>query len=108
MGNSLPQTSYLNYHQNWNWLMAVVEKIESLNIRNNNYDFLKVKFLGDHVEIFCFATYRGTSFYWKKWYSLSGTFNSHVNQTDTKIEAVWLAVVEFIKWYNKNKENEKV
>ena len=24
---------------------------------------------------------------------------------ETKIEAVWLAVVEFIKWYNSNKDN---
>lgn len=23
-----------------------------------------------------------------------------------RIQAVWLAVVEFIKWYNKQKENE--
>lgn len=90
------------YHSSWDWLMKVVEKIENIDIRNNGYDFPKVKFQGDHVEIFAYATYRGTSFYWKKWYSLTGTFNNHVHQVDTKIEAVWLAVVEFLKWYKNN------
>lgn len=90
------------FHSSWDWLMSVVEQIENINIRYNGYDFPKVKFQGDHVEIFAYATYRGTSFYWKKWYSLTGTFNNHVHQVDTKIEAVWLAVVEFLKWYKNN------
>jgi hypothetical protein len=88
------------FHSSWDWLMPVVEKIENIDIRNNGYDFPKVKLMGDHCEIFTFATYRGTSFYWKKYYSITGTFHNHPNQCESKIEAVYKAVVEFIKWYN--------
>jgi len=88
----------------FNWLMPVIEKIEDIDIRNNGYDFPKVKFLGDNVEIFAYATYRGTAYYWKKWYTIGGKWVCHTNQATTKIEAAWLAVVEFIRWYNPQKQ----
>jgi hypothetical protein len=96
----------MRYHMSWDWLMPVVEKIENIDIRNNGYDFPKVKFLGDCVEIFAYATYRGKTIYWKNWHSINGTNHPHVNQTDSKLKAVYIAVVEFIKWYNKNKNND--
>ena len=94
----------LKYHCAWNWLMPVINKIESLDLRKNGYDFSKVKFMGDYVEIFCYANYRGTSYYWKYWMDIAGTFHKHPNQCESKILAAFSAVVEFIKWYNKNKE----
>lgn len=92
--------SGLLYNTSWDWLMTVVEKIESLDLRKNGYDFPKVK-IGNGVEIFCYSTYRGTCYEFKQWYSINGTFHNHKHQCNTKIEATYKAVVEFIKWYNK-------
>ena len=68
----------LLYHKDWNWLMEVVEKIEDLNYsieinkqEENDYQCLVVK-----KDI------------------LIQEFSS------TKIQAVYNACVEFIKWYN--------
>ena len=79
----------LKYHEDWNWLMVVVEKIESLeifdrmgrfNINTKNFDENYTSFITDKDEDFIQC------------------------EGDTKIEAVYNAVVEFIKWYNnKNK-----
>jgi hypothetical protein len=69
-----------NYHSDWNWLMEVVDKIESmdfvLNIRQG------------HVSI---VNNSGkTPFY---------TGSDIVEES--KIESVYNTCVEFIKWYNK-------
>ena len=75
----------LKYHEDWNWLMVVVEKIESLeifdrmgrfNINTKNFDENYTSFITDKDEDFIQC------------------------EGDTKIEAVYNAVVEFIKWYN--------
>lgn len=87
--------SFLNYEKSWNALMPVVEKIENL----------KVTVWGDEIKYFEFTI--------KNKYCL---IMGHTNirqpgiyyQTpygfvpDSKIHAVWLAVVEFIKWFNDN------
>lgn len=90
---SLPDLSFddfvenSRYHIEWDWLMPVVEKIESLGYLTSIYaldidgnkrrhDVLLNDFSGDQI---------------KKCYGYS--YNS-------KIEAVYKAVVEFIKWYN--------
>lgn len=72
----------LKYHEDWNWLMKVVEKIESL-------DFI-FEILSTRVDI---ADYRVIAF--KK------RFEPIIKET--KIEAVYNACVEFIKWYNEQK-----
>ena len=69
----------LKFHKDWNWLMEVVERIESmdfvLNIRQG------------HVSI---VNNSGkTPFY---------TGSDLVEES--KIEAVYNACIEFIKWYN--------
>lgn len=71
----------LNYHEKWEMLMPVVEKIES-------YGYPVFIFPKSMVAI-----------------NKNGTISSeHVARVDNyklpKIEAVWLAVVEFVKWYN--------
>ena len=75
----------LKYHEDWNWLMEVVEKIESLeifdrmgrfNINTKNFDENYTSFITDKDEDFIQC------------------------EGETKIEAVYSAVVEFIKWYN--------
>ena len=83
-----PKTNYdvdindLKYHSDWNWLMEVVEKIESegFSIEMNRQEE------GDYQ---CLIT-KGNDIKFQ-------TFSS------MKIEAVYNACVEFIKWYNEQK-----
>ena len=82
--------SHLNYHKEWGWLMPVIEKIEnglkwkySVDVGNNLYAINENKYccvLHDAGNATCLEV-----------------------ESASKIEAVWLAVVEFINWYNKNK-----
>ena len=72
------EISSLKYHEDWNWLIEVVEKIESLN-----YVF--------EIKI--------------TWCRIKQIENGNVivlrwEEDKTKIEAVYNVCVEFIKWYN--------
>ncbi len=73
---------YSKYDSDWNWLMKVVEKIENYN------EFTDVLFAPRGCAIDCYIE-NGFSF---------------SNDCDTKIEAVYNACVEFIKWYNLTKK----
>lgn len=65
------------FHSDWNWLMEVVEKIEGL---------------GNHG----FTIYRKTT-------NINGLPIELANtRKSTKIQAVYNACVEFIKWYNEH------
>lgn len=68
------------YYQSWDWLMPVVEKIE----KSGHYG-MEVSIIDKQCEI-------GTMGYQ---YSCIA-----FGKGDTKIESVWLACTEFIKWYN--------
>ena len=72
----------LKFHSDWNWLMEVVEKIESLSKENETYSFSITK-------ISVRVLYKGSRIV-------------DLPIDTTKIQAVYLACVEFIKWYNKN------
>jgi hypothetical protein len=70
----------LKFHSDWNWLMEVVEKIEE--IEGNRF---KVEIYNNVCRIYDHQEY-----------------DDVIDITDeTKIEAVYNACVEFIKWYNK-------
>src|SRR5690606_37574273 len=76
-------TNHLDYFRtSWDWLMPVVEKIESLGytveIASSDYQIRKT---GD-TEAFIF----------------------HYGPDRPKIKAVYEAVVEFIKWYNQQEQ----
>ena len=71
----------LPFHNDWNWLMEVVEKIESLEYKVDISKWENSQYCGIYLN-------------GKK---ISG------NETNTKIEAVYNACLEFIKWYNENK-----
>ena len=83
--NKDPWTAPLKFHSSWDWLMPVVEKIESLEI-NKLYTVVDI------------AIYQ-CSIYHKKLKEVK-----FFNFKDSKIEAVYQTVVEFIEWYNKNKQ----
>ena len=79
----------LKYHKDWNWLMSVVEKIENLQ-DENNCAIYNVQIEQSFTEI----------------------IDNHTSETimydiyaDSKIEAVYNIVIEFIKWYNE--QNKK-
>ena len=70
----------LRYHISWDWLMPVVEQIEAK---------------GYNVVIYTYSCrISDTETEMEQFYGESD---------DSKIEAIWLAVVEFIKWYNTQK-----
>ena len=94
------EISSLKYHEDWNWLMEVVEKIESLNLGNTTiktvfseedlYINSNVSFLIMYKE--CYVNFFGEMKVYENWIS--------VTECNSKIEAVYTACVEFIKWYN--------
>ena len=69
------EISSLKYHKDWNWLMEVVEKIESLGYR--------IEIVKHICRIY-----------------LSNKETIVISENIPKIEAVYSTVVEFIKWYN--------
>ena len=69
------EISSLKYHEDWNWLMEVVEKIESLGYR--------IEIVKHICRIY-----------------LSSKETIIISENIPKIEAVYNACVEFIKWYN--------
>lgn len=83
--NSLPMfPEDFCYHENWSWLMPVVEKIEK------NGCIVEIWMsLGKGCRIQKVLTKI------KNWQT--------VRESNSTIEAVWLAVIEFIKWHNQQK-----
>ncbi len=76
----------MKYHKSWNWLMVVVEEIE----KSTPY---KINILECECEIYSMVS---DGFITSK--------NSVIDKSnDTKIEAVYEAIVEFIEWYNSKK-----
>lgn len=74
----------LIYHSDWNWLMELVDKIESLGFDTSldRHEFGK--------KTTFFIRYGGSN-------TQSGI------SKDNKIKAVYNACFEFIQWYNQNK-----
>lgn len=73
---------YWKFNEDWNLLMDVVEKIESL---------------GAIVEIWL-SLGKGCRIYFLK------ERNEFIHESNSTIEAVYEAVYQFIEWYDKNKK----
>jgi hypothetical protein len=71
-----PEWNLPKFNEDWNLLMHVVEKIEAIE----NSDDYEIDIFGNCCEI--------------------GTKDEHSTVGKTKKEAVWLAIVSFIKFYN--------
>jgi mRNA-degrading endonuclease YafQ of YafQ-DinJ toxin-antitoxin module len=86
----------LEFHSNWNWLMQVVEKIDNLKtpITNNHFLIGKFEDYEVHIQGKCIVIYAHGEVT-KEVVHLRGS------ESNTSIEAVYKACVEFIKWYNK-------
>lgn len=81
---------YLPFNSDWNYLMLAVEKIESLEdieiVEVTNYRCL--------IRAYKDIDNKFKADYW---------YNEKTPLFNSKIEAVYNAVIEFIKWYNLNK-----
>jgi len=85
----------LKFHTSFDWLMPVVEQIEALNTSPEEKDgmtnwtkFYTVTIYGNICRIGSVAGYASSVCVCE-------------GKGESKIEAVWNAVVNFIKWYNK-------
>ena len=87
-----PNGGTKHFQTDWNDLMEVVEKIESLgyNLQKNNNSYTIV---GNRINI---KPYYNKNFYYKT------SFNKTTETT--KIEAVYNTCVTFIEWYNEQKQ----
>ena len=91
--------NYLKFHTSWDWLMPVVEKIESLNLgtikldeddmfRNANAVF-RIEYKDVYIDLY------GGMKKQDEWMEQT--------QFHSKLDATYKAVLEFIQWYNENK-----
>lgn len=83
-----------NYHEDWNLLMPVVEKIDTFHERNNG-------------DVYCQTNATSHSFYIN--YNDGKVVNEihpkyyngrHRSENESRIENVFLAIVDFITWYS--------
>lgn len=105
----------LKFHSSWDWLMPVVERIELLgsNIIMNRTLYSRFKINHNCVKLSWsknnnYQLYLEVLPYW-----MEGRINTlnidkeykriKIKQETTKLEALYIVVVEFIKWYNQNK-----
>ena len=82
---------YSKYHSDWNWLMGVIEKIESLLDEENNGSFF-FEIYEDSVIIFSNGDYLNELI--------------EVMGQGSRINNVYQAVIEFIQWYNQQNKNK--
>jgi hypothetical protein len=73
--------AFLKYHKDWNWLMPVVEKIE--------HEITPVEILDFQCRISR---------------TIYNPEQILTTSDESKIAAVYNAVIQFITWYNQNKE----
>ena len=82
----------LLYHKSWDWLMPCVEKIEHL--KEDVYSLGRIEINSHHCRI--------SSLCKNQPYIIVGCYKESPEKvkTNSKLEAVYLAVITFIKWYN--------
>lgn len=79
-------TEELLFHTSWDWLMPVVEKIESIE---------EGKYQIDILQEGCRACVQCQTF-------IDNTV-SKMPEGSTKLESAYKTVIDFINWYNENK-----
>lgn len=80
----------LEYHSNWSWIMPVIEKIESDSHCNFSISS-QIEYIDDDSKV---IIHQDIAVYYDVECIVDLTSKS------TKIEALWLAIIQFIKWYN--------
>jgi len=88
----------LKFHTSWDWLMPVVEKIVKYVYEEEEQDGGFGKVIVKH------RPHPRTFGMISQEEKFMVRFNRcAMYDADTLIEATWLAVIDFIKWYNQNK-----
>lgn len=86
--------NHFKYHTDWNWLMGVVEKIESIRYKLSGGDdenWFVVNISADQCSVD------------REIYNSSGQIIDNFMGNKSKIQRVYEVVIEFIKWYQENK-----
>lgn len=81
--------SNLRYHSSWDWLMQVVGKIETDGSQETGHN--EIHITENTCEIFRMSY-------------VKPQFKNFDNKS--KISAVWKTVVQYIQWYNTQKQNQ--
>ena len=94
--------SGMQYRYSWDWLMPVVEKIESLRYTKCPSDVgfstgVAVPIFTIEGESVIIDWHNGAEGRWGNW-------KTFTNNNKSKFENLYQAVVEFIKWYNENRD----
>ncbi len=77
-------TMHLMYHTDWDWIMPVVEKIEEIEKRRFGVEITPFGIvIDDYKEL-----------------SNISIVEVQKEEGDTKILLLWIAIVDFLKWYN--------
>lgn len=85
LGNSIEMDSTFKFHSSWDWIIPVVQNIE----KNHNGE----------VSIYHSCCDIGL---YPEGFDVSNTIIMvHYPEAQTKLEAVWIAIVKFIKLHNK-------
>lgn len=104
----------LEFHSSWDWLMPVVEKIEMMSIditnsrpyKSNKDRFKEITQL--NPEFMLGYDNREEFKGWYYYVCLGTCPTIHIKESDerlsSKINAQYIAIIEFIKWYNENKK----
>lgn len=89
----------LGYHRSWDWLMPVVEKIEKIGETDDEYGcIVHISTIDVRINKKIAAWSESKKYYSHCLVDLKLTPMS-------KIDATYKAVIEFIKWYNKQHKN---
>lgn len=87
------QEHHLAYHKEWGWLMPVVEKIEKQGHKT-------VIGGGDYWGNYCQIMYGKNDDEHKKLLITQDAETKALGKGESKVEAVWQAVIQFIIWFN--------
>ena len=110
-------SSHNKYHTDWNRLMFAVHKIESLGVQTFKdlgiTVFSRFEIKHNHIQLrwssnhnYQFAIDVVPEFMHPEYCGISKTYKCiKINKNSTQIHALWIAVVEFVKWYNDDKSN---
>jgi hypothetical protein len=96
--NSIDRGNCLSYHRWWDWLIPVVEKIES--IKDSHDGFYGVYISSNSCCI------QGTSLHMALSDPDYGPVYYDEVTLDTKLESTYQVVIRFIKWFNSKQQSE--
>ena len=92
----------LKYHSDWNWLMNVLEKIEQTWI--GKFGEMNIKILSECSDLLVKPNGRLYECRIKN-HNYPEVIKGVGQSYNSRIKAVWLAIIDFIKWYNTQTNN---